>query len=227
MRPAGGNFASPVYTIAGSRGPRKKKKNLLTGTLRRGTVSPMKALNGIKKIGSTKGTTHPTLTTQEALTAGAEWMAARASLAAAESRLEVAELALKPLVTRGWFEMNHGKATPDTSLKVPVAGQGSVLVSFAAAWRGGEGVLPDTLLREKWELKVKGDEIPPEKADQFITELLALAEKHGVTSAVSAKSGKAPIQGFNELRHTALSVEENLNAESNGLGTRTTMKVSS
>jgi hypothetical protein len=185
-------------------------------------MSILKTLNA--KPAASKAAGKMTLETLEAAAAAGEWLAAKAVTVEAEARLEVAETALKPIATRAWFEGNAGKAKPESSILIP-SNNGTAMVTFAATWtaRGGLDLLPAELVREKWAIKIDGDKIPAAVAEAFASELMALAAKHGVSEAVTAKGGPAPVSHFGEVRHT-LPVETNLAAEAAGLGTRITIR---
>jgi|15BtaG_2_1085339.scaffolds.fasta_scaffold00600_23 hypothetical protein len=69
--------------------------------------------------------------------------------------------------------------------------------------------LPD-LFQEMFEIKIDGNLIPYDKAQDFIDDLVALKDKHGLADeSVTFKAKNKPIASFHEARHQLFSVEEN------------------
>lgn len=154
------------------------------------------------------------------------YLSATRILEHAEADQALVKEALQAPIREHFFRSNHGLAAPMKSVRLP-GNLGSVLVSFSALWspKVEQPALPPTMLREQFTISVKGDEIPPEKAEPFVRALLALAAEHGVSDAISAKAKRVPVPAFAELRHRDLTVEQNLALEESGLGTRVSWKV--
>lgn len=144
----------------------------------------------------------------------------------AEADQAAVKEALAEPVRLAYFRANAGLASPGKSLQL-VGNQGSVLVSFSALWNPKVETIPipPEYVREQFSVTVKGDEIPPEKQEPFVRELLALAEKYGVAGAIKAKAQRVPVAAFAELRHRLLTPEANSALETEGLGTRVSWKV--
>ena len=156
------------------------------------------------------------------------YLSATRILEHAEADQALVKEALAQPVREHFFRANHGLAAPCKSVRLP-GNLGSVLVSFSSIWnpKTEQPALPATMLREQFTIAIKGDEIPPEKAEPFVKALLALAAEHGVSDAITAKAKRVPVPAFAELRHRDLTVEQNLALEAEGLGTRVSWKVES
>jgi hypothetical protein len=64
--------------------------------------------------------------------------------------------------------------------------------------------------RQATVLKLDLDKCPEEKQEDFATQVLALADKLGVTDCVSAKQCIQPKAGFHEARTSILSADMNM-----------------
>ena len=77
-------------------------------------------------------------------------------------------------------------------------------------------IFPDGIddhFRQSFEVKIKGDSIPGEKAQDLMNELQTLFAKYNCTDALELKEGIKPVEQFHASRHTALTVEQNLAIE--------------
>lgn len=144
----------------------------------------------------------------------------------AEADQKAVKESLAEPIREHFFRSNAGLAAPMKSVQL-VGNQGSVLVSFNALWNpSAETIpLPPEMLREQFTIKVKSEDIPPEKQEAFVKALLALAEQHGVSNAISATAKRVPVPAFADLRHRSLTPEQNMALENQGLGTRMSWRV--
>ena len=154
------------------------------------------------------------------------YLSATRILEHAEADQLLVKEALAAPVREAYFRANAGLASPGKSVQL-VGNQGTVLVSFGALWnpRVEAPPIPPEYVREQFTVTVKGDEIPPEKQEPFVKDLLALAERYGIGSAIKAKAQRVPVAAFAELRHRLLTPEANAALEEGGLGTRVSWKV--
>jgi len=129
---------------------------------------------------------------------------------------------LKFMVAPAYFQLNHGKHEVPSSVAVN-SPDGEVLVNFQNRYK----VLPDEspiqqllgaertekYFRQAFELKVNGDLIPVERAQELLDELVALFTRYDCAAALEAKSCIKPIKEFHAARHLILSNEENIALE--------------
>lgn len=167
-----------------------------------------------------------TLANPEAAAIAAEWVEAKHQSQAAEAALDIAASKLTPLTRVAWLHGNTGLSKPVNSVEVPSAA-GIVLASYASVWspKGGIELVPPDLRCERFTIRVSGDKVPAAKAEEFVSRLLALAAEMGCEDAVSATGAVAPVPEFNTVRHTRLTVAENLRAEELGLSTRVSLRL--
>ena len=154
------------------------------------------------------------------------YLAATRILDHAEADQKAVKESLTEPVRELYFRSNAGLASPMKSVQL-VGNQGSVLVSFNALWNPSAETLPlpPDMLREQFTIKVKSEDIPPEKQESFVKALLALAAQHGVSDAISATAKRVPVPAFADLRHRSLTPEQNIALENEGLGTRMSWRV--
>jgi len=167
-----------------------------------------------------------TLGDPAAVEAAVTWISAKHAAQSAESSLDISAAALTPLVRAEYFRANVGRAKPCGSVEVP-AHNGTVLASFASVWsaKGGVGLLPADLVRERFTIRIDGDALPAAVAGRFVDGLLKLAAACGCPEAVKATGGLAPVPTFNEVRHSRLTLAQNEAVEAAGLGTRLTLRI--
>ena len=158
--------------------------------------------------------------------AAEKYIAAKKDLDAAEANVEVIKAEIYPAARRAYLEGNRGRSVPDDAVEWSTP-SGRLRASFGTIWEAKPeaiGALPQAVVRERFTIAIKGDEMSPATAAAFVPALLALAAAHGVK--VEAKGGLYPVPEFNARRHSLLSPEENLRVEELGLGTRITLRIS-
>lgn len=163
-----------------------------------------------------------TLTTPKAAEIAATFLRAKTEEEATKARLDVACEDLRTVARRAYFEGNHGRHDPESSVYIPAAGGGTARVTFMAVWRSESGVdlIPADLRCEAVRGRIAFDQIPSDKAPAFLQGVLQLAHSLGLDDAVKISGGLRPVPSFNLLRHTRLSVQENMHLEDVGLGTQ-------
>lgn len=139
-------------------------------------------------------------------------------LKALEGSLEAKKGELASRAGTFYFEHLHGKHDIPSSIEAKSPG-GSVLVTMQNRYKAIEddGPLVEAIgdraaefFRQSFTLKIDGDKIPEAVADDLITGLQELFASHGAAEALTAKAIIKPTPTFHVLRHTALSVAENL-----------------
>lgn len=182
-------------------------------------------LSTVQKKAS-RSTEKLTLNTAEVTQAAALFISNDRAAKAADTAAEAQKAILLPLVRRSWLEQNHTRTEPVASVVIPV-GEDGLQVSFSESWNPkGTAMekLPADLIRKKFDITIKGDDMPDSVARDFVSRLLGVAQELGVMSAVSAKVVTVPIAAFGTLRHQKLTPEANIALEEAGLSTRVAFK---
>jgi len=118
-----------------------------------------------------------------------------------------------------WAEHNSGKTTTtngflihtDVEVKDILALQTSKyrMLDDTGVLADINAKLPD-YFQEVFDIKIDGNQIPHDKAQDFIDGLVELKEKHGLADeALTFRAKNKPITSFHEARHQLFSVEEN------------------
>ncbi|MEY2411062.1 MAG: hypothetical protein QOF48_3732 [Verrucomicrobiota bacterium] len=137
---------------------------------------------------------------------------------ALEASLETDKKELRCLVTPFYFTNSHGKADVASSVSVKSAG-GEVLVTFQNRYKQ----LPDerplvpllgehvaSYFKQSFELKIDGDKLPIDGADELLAKLQALFAEYNATDALSVKECVKPQSDFHAKRHLLLTAEQNM-----------------
>lgn len=149
------------------------------------------------------------------------WRTAKVAFDAAESSKAIAEASLKPACFPVWIRENHGRANPESSVRI-MTPSGKVTCSFQARWNpkgelGPMGV-PSKFITRRSSIELNVDEIPEEKKEEVVAALIKVVTDLGCEKAISSKYTEYPNALFEAGRHT-LSPETNLAIEMAGLGT--------
>ena len=155
-----------------------------------------------------------------------QWAAAKEAEATAKATQEAVRATIEPVALRTWLERSHGITDPESSL-VLVGEERRALISFTSKWsaKGGIDKLPPDMRRERATLKIDSDDLPVNRVLPFFHAIMDLAHKHGLADAVSITVKDVPVPEFATMRHTRLSVADNLELERAGLGTVINMRV--
>jgi hypothetical protein len=192
------------------------------------TPAPVPAKTGIKKLSlgglttkkeSTK-TAYPVFadTNGQAAIIAARIVERQDQFDALESALKTDKAELKMMVAPFYFRTNHGKHEAPSSVSV-VSPKGEVLVTFQNRYPQLEdestvaAILGDNteeFFRQHIEVKIKGDALPQDKAQDIIDELQALFAKYNATDALEAKVGIKPTKDFHAARLVQFTPEVNL-----------------
>jgi len=141
-----------------------------------------------------------------------------AELDALTGALETDKKELRCLTTPFYFENAHGKQDVASSVAVS-SPEGEVLVTFQNRYKSlpdENSVLPvlgdnvGAYFRQSFELKIEGDKLPLDSADELLAKLQALFAEHNATDALSVKECVKPVPDFHAKRHLVLTVEQNL-----------------
>ncbi len=79
---------------------------------------------------------------------------------------------------------------------------------------GEEGVAK--YFRQAFELKIKGDKLPADKAGELVEKLQALFTEYGCSDALEAKEAVVPIDNFKALRFSEMELAQSLGLENVG-----------
>jgi hypothetical protein len=137
---------------------------------------------------------------------------------ALEAALETDKKELRCLVTPFYFTNSHGKADVASSVSVQSAA-GEVLVTFQNRYKQ----LPDerslvpilgehvaSYFKQSFELKIDGDKLPADGADDLLAKLQALFAEYNAADALSVKECVKPQSDFHAKRHLLLTTEQNM-----------------
>lgn len=141
---------------------------------------------------------------------------------ALESALKTDKADLKQMVSLHYFTVNKGKQEIPSSIAVN-SPDGEVLVNFQNRY----SMLPSDELvvgilgeqrankyfRQAFELKIKGDDLPQDKAQEIVDKLVQLLDGYGAVDALEVKDGMKPSKLFHTARHSELTVKENMDLE--------------
>lgn len=184
---------------------------------------------GIKKLnfGGIAQKVEKTATEYPALPDPTGEVAAIASEIIAESRefealktsLESKKKELRKMSQEFYFQHLHGKHEIPSSVE---AGEGDqkVLVTFTSrcSTLADETLVIEAIgaertaqfFRQAFELKIDGDKIPADRAEDLIGSIQNMFAEYNCPEALTFKAVIKPTPDFHAGRHTALSVEENL-----------------
>jgi hypothetical protein len=193
------------------------------------------AATGIKKINlagisaskeKTTGTAYPILPdpSGDVAALASDLIAESRELEALESSIEIKKAEIRSIAQGFFFEHLHGKHDIPSSVEAVGKNPGeNVLITFSSRYKTipDESGLLETIgpertaqyFRQSFELKVDGDKIPADNAEQLIMELQALFAGYNASEALTAKSVIKPTPDFHTARHSTLSVEENMAVE--------------
>lgn len=139
-------------------------------------------------------------------------------LEALTGSLDAKKAELRTLASGFYFDHLHGRHEIPSSIECKNCSD-SVLVTFSSRYKTitDESGLIEAIgddrtaqyFRQAFELKIDGDKLPPEQAENIITALQELLAENNAAEALSAKSVIKPTPDFHTARHTALTVEEN------------------
>ena len=122
------------------------------------------------------------------------------------------------MVAPEYFRVNRGKHEVPSSVAVN-SPQGEVLINFQNRYKSlpdESPILPilgdrtEEFFRQAFELKVNGDMIPVDHAQELLDEVVALFKRYNCEQALEAKSCVKPTKEFHAARHLILTPEQNL-----------------
>jgi hypothetical protein len=141
-------------------------------------------------------------------------------LEALEGSLNIKKGEIRSLSQDFYFQHLHGKHDIPSSVEAVGLNGEKVLVTFSSRYKtltdedqligaiGAERTAQ--FFRQAFELKVDGDKIPADRAEELIGAIQNLFAEHNCTEALTAKAVIKPTSDFHTARHTTLSVEENI-----------------
>ena len=142
---------------------------------------------------------------------------------AAKAANEIAKGDLIELVMPWWLQQSSGRSGVAGSVLVG-GSSAQVLTTFKDQYTKlladmtiiaqviGEPVA-DELFQQRFKIEIDSDKVPGEKLQLVIDAVHQIATQLGVGDAITVKPFMYPNAGFNEARHTKLTVEQNLALE--------------
>jgi len=125
------------------------------------------------------------------------------------------------MVSPEYFKVNAGKHDVPSSMAVKHS-TGEVLVTFQNRYKvlpDESGLVPilgertEKYFRQAFELKVDGDQIPADSAQELLDQVQALFARYNCAGALEVKSCIKPTKEFHAARHLDLTPEENVMVE--------------
>lgn len=120
-----------------------------------------------------------------------------------------------------WFKINAGKGTVESSVVVDTGDGSTIMVSFQE--RFGQTQEPERIteiigddamkahFRPAFEFKVDCNALPEgDETQALLNDVYSLFEQRGVTAAIKFTSTVKPRKGFNDIRHSLFSTDQNL-----------------
>lgn len=147
---------------------------------------------------------------------------------ALEGALKTDKEELRFMVAPHYFKVNQGRAEVPSSVAVRVASADGrtllheVLVTFQNRYPqlpDESGVAPilgehvDQFFAQAFEIKIKGDKLPADHAQELINEIQTLFARFNCGDALELKEGVKPASDFHAKRHLLLTPEQNLALE--------------
>ncbi len=143
---------------------------------------------------------------------------------ALEGSLKLKKADLRAMSQEFFFQHLHGKHEIPSSVEAKgVNPDEKVLVTFSSRYSTLTDETPvieaighertAQFFRQSFELKIDGDKIPADRAEDLIGSIQALFAEYNCPEAISAKAVIKPTPDFHTARHTSLSVEENMAVE--------------
>ena len=181
-------------------------------------------LGGIAKKADTK-TSYPALPdpTGDVAKLTSDIINESREIEAIEASLSIKTRELKVLAQDFYFNHHHGKHDIPSSVEAVGVSNEKVLVTFQNRYAAiqDESTIIDVLgedrtaqfFRQSFELKIDGDKIPAESAQAVIDAIQTLFAEHNASEALAVKAVIKPSRDFHTARHTALSVDENMEVE--------------
>lgn len=108
-----------------------------------------------------------------------------------------------------FYTANHGKADPASSVEARGA-KHIILCTFQNRYMGSANAEAVTAIigedaeryfRQSFSLKIDGDLLPADDANEIISKLAAVLAEHGCSEALSAKAAITPTKEYHTARH--------------------------
>jgi hypothetical protein len=196
----------------------------MTATTAKPTIKKLN-LGGIAVKTEKKGTDYPALPdpTGDVAKLTSDIINESREMEALEGSLKIKKMELKTLAQAHYFNHLHGKHDIPSSVEAIGNPDEKVLVTFQNRYAAiqDESTIIDVLgedrtaqfFRQSFELKIDGDKIPAESAQAVIDAIQTLFAEHNASEALAVKAVIKPTPDFHTARHTALSVDENMEVE--------------
>jgi hypothetical protein len=128
---------------------------------------------------------------------------------------------LKMFILPFYFKVNQGRAEPPSSVAIP-SEAGEVLITFQNRYSKMESEAPlvpllgdnlEKYFRVAFNLTIKGELLPMDKAQDIVDEIQKVLTRHGALDALEVKEEIKPTRDYHVARHTAFTLEQNLALE--------------
>jgi hypothetical protein len=189
-------------------------------------TTPTTVTTGLKKVSlasfakKKEGTAYPAFHDPEASLIAARIIERTEQFNALESALKTDKAELKAMTSLFYFQQGHGHGEVPSSVSVPSI-EGEVLVCFQNRYSTLASEAPliplvedvSKYFRQSFELKIDGDKLPPDSAEELVAKLQVLFAEYGASDAITVKDGIKPKADFHVRRHLDLTPEQNMALE--------------
>lgn len=180
------------------------------------------SLGAVSATASSTRPVHPTVEITDAETNALfeQWLSVNPQFKTLKNQNETLAKQLAPRIKALFFNRFAGLTAASSTILVQIAGRTVKLITKNAYTTTvtDEAALIEAIGADKtaeWfkqatVLKLELDKVPDDKQEAFATGVIELAQKMGVTDAVSVKQCIQPKAGFHDARTTILTAEENI-----------------
>jgi hypothetical protein len=181
------------------------------------------SFGGIAQKAEKKTTEYPALPdpTGDVAKLASEIIAESRDFEVLEGSLKIKKAELRAMSQEFYFQHLHGKHEIPSSVEAKGENpEEKVLVTFSSRYSTLADETPvieaigaertAQFFRQAFELKIDGDKIPSDRAEDLIGAIQNLFAEYNCTEALTFKAVIKPTPDFHTARHTALTVEENM-----------------
>lgn len=181
-------------------------------------------LGGIGRKAEKTKTEYPAITTARAIELAGLILKLDDEMTAVKANLDINKADLRSLVVPEYFKRHAGLAEVPSSMAIRAADGREVLVSMTSRYKqptdmprlisllGGDDAAA-RYLKPSFKLEIDSDQIPVEKQQAVVDELVAVLTKFGCGGAIKAKEELSPVEDFHAGRHARFTPEVNMQIE--------------
>ena len=163
--------------------------------------------------------THPDpAVLKHVLATAAEIKSKQDELDALEGIIKASKLELKLHILPFYFNVNRDRPVVPSSVSIP-SEEGEVLVTYQdryAKLESEDPLIPilgehtGDYFRQAFQLTVKGEALPADRAQDIVNEIQEVLERHNAMDALDVKEEIKPVKDFHTIRHARFTPEQNI-----------------